>query len=117
MASSSPVRASSVWVEMPFMHGPKGAERLRELLPILREIRARNAARRERVLAYEWAQKRLCLILGISDARHWNGYVPEARDAEGKPNPWENRRALIDLLRDVAMEDQKAISEPVGVAG
>lgn len=111
MATNTPGRASSVWPEMACMRGQKGAERLRELIPQLRKTRAKNEARRERVLAYGWAQKRLCLILGLSDARHWNGYVPELRDVDGRINPYDNRRDLIELLRDVAAADAAAVQE------
>lgn len=105
MASNISPRASSIWPQMPFMRGPAAAQRLREWLPQYRERRAEIAARRERVLAHEWARKRLCTILGLSDARNWNGYVPEARDADGRLNPYESRRALIELLREVAAAD------------
>lgn len=110
MAADSP-RASSVWPEMPFMRGPKGAERLRQWLPKSREIRANTAARRERVLAHDWARERLCHILYISDARKWNGYVPPSRDEHGRPFRSEQRRALIELLREVGaaeLADQEA---------
>jgi len=93
--------ASSVWPEMPFMRGPVGAQRLREWLPVQREIRAKTAARRQRVLAHEWACKRLCLILGIKEARQWNGYIPPARDDKGDIRPNPVRQNLNELLRDV----------------
>lgn len=108
MATNNSVRASSVWPEMPFMRGPAGAQRLREWLPDYRQRRAATAARRERVLAHDWACKRLCLILGLTDARNWNGYVPELRNTDGAINPYENRRALIELLRDVDTADRNA---------
>lgn len=97
---------SSVWVEMPFMRGPAGAERLRQWLPTARQNREAAANRRARVLAHPWASKRLCLILELDDARKWNGFVPPARDPEGQPNQHPSRRELIELLRDVATADQ-----------
>lgn len=105
MASNNSPRASSIWPQMPFMRGPDAAQRLRDWLPHYRERRAEIAARRERVLAHAWACKRLCTILGLSDARNWNGYVPEARNTDGTPNTYESRRALIELLREVAAAD------------
>ncbi|MCG5460823.1 hypothetical protein MED01_004249 [Micromonospora sp. MED01] len=105
MASNNSPRASSIWPQMPFMRGPVAAQRLRDWLPQYRERRAEVAARRERVLAHEWARKQLCTILGLSDARNWNGYIPEARNADGVLNPYESRRALIELLREVAAAD------------
>lgn len=106
-----PVRMNSIWPEMPFMRGPEGAQRLREWLPQLRQIRAQAANRRARVLAHPWAAKRLCDILGLSSAEHWNGYVPPTTDQEGQANTSETRRALVELLREVDQFDQGA-SEP-----
>lgn len=106
------VRASSVWPEMPFMRGPAGAERLRAWLPDYRAKRNKNAARRERVLAHDWACKRLCQILNLTDARQWNGYVPPLKDADGRINPYESRRLLMGLLRDVAAADPQAVDMP-----
>jgi hypothetical protein len=91
-----------VWVEMPFMRGPIGAQRLREWLPEQRQIRERTAARRERVLAHEWARKRICRILGHTDAAKWNGYIPPAtRASDGKVDDNPIRDALIQLLHEV----------------
>lgn len=70
------VKASSIWPRMPFMHGPEGAERLRKLLPILSKARLEAAHNREVVLANPAAAKQLCVQLGLSDAKHWGGYVP-----------------------------------------
>jgi hypothetical protein len=106
MSSNTSPRASSVWPEMPFMRGPVGAQRLRELLPVLRDVRAKTAARRARVLAHEWACRRLCLILNLKDAQQWNGYVPPARDDYG------SRDALIKLLHDVAAADGMGDADP-----
>jgi len=102
----TPRTATSVWVEMPFMRGPVGAQRLREWLPVLRDIRAKTAARRQRVLAHEWACKRLCLILDIKEARHWNGYIPPATDDRDKARRNPTREDLIALLKEVAAADQ-----------
>ncbi|MDP8971184.1 MAG: hypothetical protein M3N52_11965 [Actinomycetota bacterium] len=93
---------ASVWVQAPFLRGPQGAERLRQWLPQHREIRARCAARRERVLRHEWARARLCRLLGIADAGMWNGYVPPALDQRGQPDTGNAvRRELVALLKDV----------------
>lgn len=102
MSSNGPAKASSVWPEMPFMRGPRGAERLREWLPQLREIREQTAARRARVLAHDWAKKELCLILGLKKAEQWNGYVAPHLAGEGHVNDSPKRVALIELLRKVA---------------
>lgn len=100
----APARMRSVWPEMPFMRGPDGAARLREWLPQQQEIRRKHAARRDRVLAHDWAASRLRLILGLSDARHWNGYVAPATD--GRQNDSPIRAALLELLRDVEQAEQ-----------
>jgi hypothetical protein len=102
-----PFQMKSVWPEMPFMRGPEGAERLRWWMQEQRSIRTAVENRRARVLAYEWAATRLRHILQIADARHWNGFVPPLLDHEGDPNSSSIRRALIELLRDVAETDQK----------
>lgn len=106
MASNLSPRASSIWPQMPFMRGPAAADRLREWLPQYRQQRAEIAARRERVLAHDWACKRLCQILGLSNARNWNGYLAPYRDADGRVNHYETRSALIELLREVAAADR-----------
>jgi hypothetical protein len=105
MSSTNSPRASSVWPEMPFMRGPVGAQRLRELLPVLRDVRARTLARRERVLAHEWACKRVCLILNLKDARQWNGYIPAAGDRTPV------RDALVDLCKEVEAAEGLEFSE------
>lgn len=104
--SNLPPTAASVWVEMPFMRGPVGAQRLREWLPVLRDIRARTAARRQRVLAHDWACKQLCVILSLSDAKAWNGYIPPARDDRDRARRNPTREALIALCKEVAAADQ-----------
>ncbi|MFE9955860.1 hypothetical protein [Micromonospora sp. NPDC005299] len=111
MASNNSPRASSIWPQMPFMRGPAAAQRLREWLPQYRQQRNEIANRRERVLAYDWACKRLCQILSLSHARNWNGYVPPYKDADGRVNTYETRRELIELLREVAAAD-RAGQEP-----
>lgn len=97
------VKASSVWPEMPFMRGPAGAQRLRQWLPAQQQIRAKTAARRERVLAHEWARKRLSRILGVAlvDVVKWNGFVPPATDQTGRPDHNPLRDDLMQLLHDV----------------
>lgn len=109
--SNLPPTASSVWPEMPFMRGPVGAQRLREWLPVLREIRAKTAVRRQRVLAHDWACKRLCLILGIKEARQWNGYLPPMRDDRESARSNPVRQNLIELLRDVEKADNLAAED------
>lgn len=103
-----PARASSVWLGMPCINGPKGAERLRELVPMLHAAQAQREERRARVLAHPWARARLCHIFGYKKAGNWNGYVPPRSDpAEDKgnqlarPNTSPQRAALVQLLRDV----------------
>lgn len=106
MSSSNSPRASSVWPEMPFMRGPVGAQRLRELLPVLRDVRTKTEARRTRVLAHAWACRRVCLILNLKEAKQWNGYIPPARDDRGALTHNPVREALIELLKEVeAAED------------
>lgn len=111
MATNVPKKASSVWVELPCMRGPVGAQRLRQWLPVHREIQARTAARRERVLAHDWACKRLCRILRLSEARMWNGFIPPASDQLGRLDDNPIRAALIKLLHDV----EDAEREPIRV--
>lgn len=106
-----PPTASSVWVEMPFMRGPVGAQRLREWLPVVRDNRAQTATRRQRVLAHEWAGKRLCLILSLKEARHWSGYIPPAKDEHGRIRANPVRQDLIALLRDVEKADNLAAED------
>jgi hypothetical protein len=101
MSSNASPRASSVWVEMPFMRGPVGAQRLRELLPVLRDVREKTQLRRARVLSHEWACRRVCLILNLPDARQWNGYIPPARDDHGRRPSNPIREALIELCKEV----------------
>lgn len=107
-----PVKASSVWREMPFIKGSKGPGRLRELTQILSASADQARERRTRVLAHDWARRRLCLIFGYSDANHWNGYVPgktlppDVRSDELRPNPSPHRAALVQLLRDVHEYEQ-----------
>lgn len=99
-------RHASVWTELPFMRGPQGADRLRQWGRAQSEIKRQCAARRERVLAYDWARRRLCAIFGYTRAENWNGYVPPARDSEDLINTSPGRRQLMDLLRDVALFEQ-----------
>jgi hypothetical protein len=96
---------ASVWAEMPFMRGPIGAARLREWLPRHHQIRAEALARRDRVLAHDWAAKRLCSILMLSRAEQWNGYVPPATDAEGNANTSPTRRAMLELFREIVQAE------------
>lgn len=105
MTRRDAVKASSVWPEMPFMRGPKGAERLREWLPEQRRIHEQALRRRARVLAHDWACKRLCHILALTDASHWNGYVPTSHDDQGRINNSAIRHSLVELLREVANAD------------
>jgi len=93
---------------MPFMRGQQGAERLREWSKQQREIRAKCARRRARVLRHEWACARLCQILNLADARRWNGFVPPAKDADGNPNRLPSRLALIELLREIDRVETEA---------
>lgn len=69
-------RMSSVWLQMPFMHGEGGVARLRQLLPILARARAAAEHNRAVVLSSPDACKQLCALLGLTDIRHWSGYVP-----------------------------------------
>lgn len=106
MPSNQPPRASSVWPEMPFMRGPVGAQRLRDLIPALRSARQQVEKNKARVLAHDWARKRLCVILNLSDAKQWNGYVPPARDHLGVLAHNPVREALMELFKEVrAAED------------
>jgi hypothetical protein len=102
---ANPASAGSVWTELPFMRGPQGAERLRAWARQQSEVKRACAARRERVLAYDWARARLCRVLSLSRAENWNGFVPPARDSDGQINTSSRRRELMDLLRDVAQFD------------
>lgn len=104
----------SVWPEMLFMRGPKGAERLRVWLPEARRIRAAALARRDRVLAHDWARRRLCHIFSYARPEQWNGYVPPARDEHGQLNKSPYRRALIELLADVEAADHQALPIATG---
>lgn len=103
----NPAKASSVWREMPFIKGHKGPGRLRELTIILAASAEQARVRRARVLAHEWARRRLCLIFGYKDANHWNGYVPgktlppDIGSDELRPNTSPHRAALVQLIRDV----------------
>lgn len=108
MAPRDGLRASSVWPEMPFMRGPQAAERLHELLPVLRDNRRRALQRRDRVLAHDWARRRLCIILQTTDAKKWNGFLPLAENNLGDLRKSEIRHSLIELLRDVAAADKAA---------
>jgi len=102
---SNPQQAGSIWTQMPFMRGERGAERLREWSRTQHEVKRAAAARRERVLAYDWARTRLCRILSLSRAENWNGFVPPARDSDDHLNTSDRRRELMDLLRDVAQHE------------
>lgn len=109
-----PASFASVWPQMPFMRGPRSADRLHVLVGTLRSSRNVAQVRRERVLHYEWARKRLCSIFGYKKAEQWNGFVPPRLDGEGRLNTSEFRRALIDLLREVDEHDQKLQVEGEG---
>lgn len=109
--AGEPGKASSVWPLMPFMRGQKAATRLRDLMPQLAAAHARAAARRERVLRHEWARKRLCSICGYKRAEQWNGHVPPARTPDGALNTSPVRRALVELLREVAEYEQHSAED------
>lgn len=95
----------NIWPQMPFMRGPKAAERLRQLTADLAIVAQAAQTRRDRVIAHPWAAKRLCLIFGYQRPEQWTGYVPPSTTAEGTHNdsPW--RAELIQLLRDVAAHE------------
>ncbi len=103
----TPMRAVSVWPEMPFMRGPQGAERLRQWIRMQREVKDQCAARRRRVLAHDWARERLRLIFHLADAEQWNGYVPPVRDEHDRLNTSSHRRELMALLHDVERFEQE----------
>jgi hypothetical protein len=94
---------------MSFMRGEKGAARLREWRITSRDTRTRALTRRDRVLAHDWAAKRLCLILDITRAEHWTGYVPPRLDGDGRLDTTPARSALVALLLDVASADGEAL--------
>lgn len=90
--------------------GPRSAAMERVQL----EVRRKCQERRARVLAHDWARKRLCEIFGYDEpgrppgdgARKWNGYVPPAfnpltKENRALPNTSPYRAKLLDLLRDV----------------
>jgi hypothetical protein len=110
-----PTKASSVWPEMPFMRGPVGAQRLREWLPVQRQIRENTAKRRERVLAHEWARKRLRAILHIERSEQWNGFIPPATDQHGHCHRNPVRDALIELCKDVVQAEEDGPRPPIHV--
>lgn len=97
------VRASSIWRQMPFMYGPEGADRLRRLLPILSRAKAEAEYSREVVLRSPDAAKQLCVLLGLTSAKHWNGYVPAPPPGPGRDkdisDAGESRAQLERLVR------------------
>lgn len=102
--TSVPPRASSVWAVMPAATEVRRRERQR----IQEEARQQCQQRRERVLAHEWACKRLCQIFSYKQATQWNGYVPPKWDPlpdrlsePRKLNTSPHRKALVQLLHDV----------------
>lgn len=104
-----PPRASSIWDATP-----AATQARREQRRLIREQAAQQAAqRRARVLAHEWARARLCKLFGYTDATQWNGYVPPKADPlpdrgaqVAKPNDSPYRKALVQLIRDVAEFDR-----------
>lgn len=48
----------------------------------VQDARSATAQRRERVLAHPDLVQRLQDVLGLSDARHWTGYVPPRMDPQ-----------------------------------
>lgn len=103
--SERPAFKGGIWSQMPFMRGPKAAERLTQLTADLAIVSQAAQARRARVLAHPWAAKRLCLIFGYTRPEQWTGYVPPATTAEGDHNDSPLRAALLELLRDVAAHE------------
>ena len=105
-------QASSVWTEMPFMHGPENADRMHTLRRILVANRETATERRERVLRHDWAAQEICAVLGLSRAENWNGYVPPLYDGNGVLNTSAQRRGTVDILRRVkAAEDAERTAE------
>ena len=103
--SERPAFKGGIWPQMPFMRGPKAAERMRQLNADLAIVSQAATTRRTRVLAHPWAAKRLCLIFGYSRPEQWSGYVPPATTAEGDHNDSPLRAALLELLREVAAHE------------
>lgn len=102
-----PRKASNLWPLVPFMRGPKAAQRLRDLAPQLAQAHALSEARRARVLRHEWARKRLCAICGYERAEQWTGYVPPTKNADGVLNTSPVRRALVELLYEIREYEKK----------
>lgn len=70
-----------------------------------------SADRRRRVLAHPDLAKRLQSLLGLADAKHWNGYVPPRVDAFDCINTSSIRAALIVICREAherEMNDRSA---------
>jgi hypothetical protein len=109
--------SKGIWLQglsqMPFMAGPHGAQRLRELRPILLQAQQEARERRARVLRHPWASAHLCAILHLSRAEQWNGYVPPEHDADERPNDSLARSALVELLRDVDELDRVPVGAGV----
>lgn len=103
-----PPRASSIWDALPAATQARREQRR----VVLQEAAQQAAQRRSRVLVHEWACKRLCAIFGYERADQWNGYVPPRADPlpdrgpqVATPNDSPFRKALVQLLRDVAEFD------------
>jgi hypothetical protein len=106
-------QASSVWAEMPFMHGPESAEHAQVLRRALIANAESAAGRRQRVLEHDWAAQEICAVLGLSRADNWNGYVPPLYDSNGVLNTSPQRRGTVDILRRLDAAENAGSSEGV----
>jgi hypothetical protein len=64
-----------------------------------------SAERRRRVLAHEDLAKRLRNVLGLADAKTWNGYVPPRTDGTGRLNTSRIRAQLVAICREAYERD------------
>jgi len=98
---TSPARTGSVWTQMPFMHGPTGAARLREIGPVLKAASDQCANRKQRVKRHPWAVQRVQQVLRLQRYDQWNGWIAPATDSGGRRNDGI-RDELLAVLREVA---------------
>jgi hypothetical protein len=102
------IRAESVTNQLdPDQHGDLTHARAELWRQAGQEHHGVAADRRARVLAHPDLSRRLCLLLSLSDPRHWNGFVPPSRDGYGQINTSPIRAALVTICREAYQRAQQ----------
>lgn len=99
-------RLMTVIAQQPWFRNGTPEQR-RRLAQVASEASQRARNRFARVKAHPDLADRLCRSLGYARFDQWNGFVPPARDPDGRPNNSPVRAELVAILRAVADREQE----------